>query len=61
MIISFTEQEKEYLDIKTDGPYRLWHKSETPEDIARSIEDKIKAHEKWIKESHAPDMKEVKA
>lgn len=50
MIIMFTEEEKKYLTVEKQGDYGLGIKEDAPENIAKSIRQKINQHKKWLKE-----------
>ena len=56
MTILFTEEEKRYLQNENGGSYGLTYKKETPDEIAKSIQRKINAHKKWLREANDHEL-----
>ena len=50
MTLFFTDEEKKWIDIDLSKEYTLSCKDNAPDDIKDSIDKKIEAHKKWLKE-----------
>ena len=49
MTLLFTEEEKKYIRYRDTGDYRIYCADDAPEKIKKSINNKIKAHKKWLR------------
>ena len=55
MQLMLTNEEKKYIEISRSSEYGLKVKENAPPSVARSLNRKIEAHKRWIRESTSTD------